>query len=194
MYGAVVHVGHRVISTNRQWPYASSMRYAVLGVIIVATLAGCGGSDSKDAESPPAQGASDAFVRQVDTLCKDTNPELAAITAALTRARDARRAGQVSEPKTFQTFATLLRNATATTERFVARLRAIEVPRGERAFYDALIVSVEDGSSNLRQQLSAAEAQDATRLRDLSIKGSVINARAKGLITGHGGFRDCGRG
>lgn len=175
------------------------MRYPVFGVIVLATLAGCGGSDSEGGDSrrpvPPAEVplTSDEFVRRVDALCKDTNPELAEIMTALTKARDAGRAGRVSLPKTFEAFATLLRRADATTGRFRARLRAIEVPRRERAFYDALIESVEEGSSNLRQQVSAAEAQDAGRLRDLSVNGSVINARGKGLIAGHGGFRFCGR-
>jgi hypothetical protein len=99
----------------------------------------------------------------------------------------------VSLPKTFETFAVLLRRARATTERFRSQLRAVEVPRRERAFYDALTDSLAKGASNLREQLSAAEAQDAVRLRDLSVQGSVINAKGKGLITGHGGFRFCGR-
>lgn len=72
-------------------------------------------------------------------------------------------------------------------------MRYVDVPRREAAFHDALIDSVDEGSSNLRRQVSAAEAQDAGRLRDLSVKGSVINARGKGLIAGHGGFRSCGR-
>lgn len=176
------------------------MRYPVLGVIVLAALAGCGGSDPEDgdsrqpaASSAEAQLRSEAFVRRVDALCKETNPELAEIMTAVTKARDAGRAGRVSLPKTFESFATLLRRANATTERFRARLRAIEVPRRERAFYDALIDSVEEGSSNLRQQVSAAEAHDARRLRDLSVEGSVINAKGKGLIAGHGGFRFCGR-
>ena len=58
-------------------------------------------------------------------------------------------------------------------------MRYVEVPRREAAFYDALIDSVDEGSSNLRQQVSAAEARDADRLRDLSVKGSVINARGR---------------
>jgi len=176
------------------------MRYAVLGVIILVALVGCGGSDSDDGDSrrpatPSAdsQRASDEFVRRVDMLCKDTNPQLAAIMAALTKVRDAGRAGRASLPKTFDAFATLLRNASQTTKRFVAQLRAIEVPSRERAFYDALIDSVEKGSSNLRQQERAAEAQDASRLRALSIQGSTVNARGKGLIGGHGGFHFCGR-
>jgi hypothetical protein len=176
------------------------MRYAVLGVIVLV-LVGCGGSDSDDGDSRPTappsaqtQRASDEFVRRVDVLCKDTNPQLAAIMAALTKARDAGRAGRASLPKTFDAFATLLRNASQTTKRFVAQLRAIEAPTRERAFYDALIDSVEEGSSNLRQQERAAEAQDASRLRELSIQGSTINARGKGVIAGHGGFRFCGRG
>jgi hypothetical protein len=175
------------------------MRYPVLGVIVFATLAGCGGSDSEDGDSrrpdPPAEArlASDNFVRRVDALCRATNPELAEIMRALTKARDAGRARRVSLPRTFEAFETLLRRADATTERFRVRLRAIEVPRRERAFFHALTDSVDQGSANLRQQVSAAEAQDAGRLRDLSVKGSVINARGKGLIAGHGGFRFCGR-
>lgn len=177
------------------------MRSAVGVIVILAALAGCGGADSQDGDSrrpaPPgadARRAGDEFVRRVDALCRETDPERAEIMAALTRARDAGRAGRVSLPKTFEAFATLLRRASAATERFGERLRAIEVPRRERAFHDSLIGSVEEGSSNLRQQVRAAEARDATRLRDLSVQSSVINARGKGLIAGHGGFRFCGRG
>ena len=175
------------------------MRHPVLGVIVLAALAGCGGSDSEDGDSrrsaPPAEAqlTSDEFVRRVDGLCKDTNPELAEIMSALTKARDAGRGGRLSLPKTFEAFATLLRRADAITERFRARLGAIEVPMREKAFHDALLASVEEGSSNLRRQVRAAEARDAARLRDLSVEGSVINARGKGLIAGHGGFRFCGR-
>jgi len=176
------------------------MHRPLLGVIVLATLAGCGGSDSEDRDAQrPAPHSAEAqltggeFVRRVDALCRNSNPELARIMTALTRTRDAGRAGRVSLPETFETFSALLRRARGATERFRAGLRAIEAPKAETAFHERLIHSVEQGSSNLRQQVSAAEAQDAARLRDLSVQGSVINARAKGLIAGHGGFRFCGR-
>lgn len=176
------------------------MRFILLGVMVLATLAGCGDSDSQDGDSrgparPEAQAqvTPDEFTRRVDAACRDANPELAEIMAAITKARDAGRAGRVSLPETFDAFATLLRRASATTERFIARLRAVKAPRRETAFRTALIGSVEEGLSNLRRQVSAAEAQDAARLRDLSVQGSVINARGKGVIAGHGGFRHCGR-
>jgi len=177
------------------------MRDRVLGVIVVAALVGCGGSDSDGGDSSAtastsaqAELTSEEFVRRVDAACNDTNPELVRITTALTTARDARRAGRASASETFDDFAALLRRASATTRRFVARLRAITVPERQRAFHDAVTDSVEKGLANLGQQVRAAEAQDAIRLRDLSVAGSVINARAKGLLTGHGGFRHCGRG
>jgi len=176
------------------------MRFPILGVIVLVTLAGCD-SDSEEGDSrkpvPPAaeaQPTSDELTRRVDALCKDVNPELAETMTALTEARDASRAGRASLRETFETFATLLRRASAITKRFETRLRAIEVPRSETAFYDALIDSVEEGSSNLRRQVSAAKAQDADLLRDLSVQGSVINSRTQGVIEGHGGFRFCGRG
>lgn len=161
------------------------MRQLVLGVIVAALLAGCGGSDSED--------GSEEFVRRVDALCKEANPELAEINTALTRARDAARAGRVSLPKTFETFAMLLRRASATSGRFEARLRDIAAPRAEQDFHDALLASVAKGTSNLRQQISAAERRDAVALRDLSQKGTLFNARSKALVAGHGGFRFCGR-
>jgi hypothetical protein len=176
------------------------MRYRLLGLVVLASLVGCGGSDSEDdsprAGRPPArtQPASERFVRQVDALCRDANPELAAIMTALVKARDAGRAGRVSASRTFGAFAALLRKASATTARLQARLRSITAPRQERAFYRALAGSIQEGASNLRRQVSAAEARDARRLRDLSVAGSVINARGNGLIAGHGGFRFCGRG
>ena len=177
------------------------MRPLVLCTLLAAALAGCGGSDSDEDASPQSTApsaekrpASDKFVQQLDALCKDANPELAEINTALTQARDAARAGQVSPANTFRTFATLLRRASATTERLEAQLRTIKPPADERAFYDALVGSLEQGSSNLRQQVSAAEARDAAKLRDLSVNGSVINAKQKGRIEGHGGFRYCGQG
>ena len=177
------------------------MRPLVLGTLLVAALAGCGGSDSDEDASPqstapPAetQPASDEFVQRLDALCKDANPQLAEINAALTKARDAARAGQVSAEKTLKTFATLLRRASATTQQFAARLRAIQPPADERAFYGALVASLDQGLVNLRQQTRAAEAQDAATLRDLSVDGSVASAKQKGLIEGHGGFRFCGQG
>lgn len=159
------------------------MKPWVVTVALAAALAGCGGSDS--------DGESDEFVRQVDALCADARPELAEIRAAVIRARDAARAGRVSAPETFETFATLLRRAGAITDRFEARLRSIEPPSGEEEFHDALIDSVEKGSSNVRRQVSAAEAEDPERLRELSTEGSVIEAERTGLISGHGGFRQC---
>jgi len=174
------------------------VRRLLLGVLVVAGLAGCGGSDPKEASPAPrsteARLASEKFVRRLDALCKEAPPPLAEIRTALMKARDAARAGRVSAPTTFQTFVRLLRRASATTEAFKARLRAVEVPAGERAFHVALVGSLERGAANLRRQVSAARAQDAVRLRDLSVNGSLINARQKGLITGHGGFRVCGRG
>ena len=177
------------------------MRHLVLVMVVATTLVSCGGSDSDEDTSPPstapsagARPASEEFVRQLDALCKDANPELAEINTALTEARDAARAGRASLESTFRTFATLLRRASATTERLEARLRTIEPPAAERAFYDDLGDSLEQGSSNLRQQVGAAEARDAAKLRDLSVNGSVINAKQKGRIEGHGGFRFCGQG
>ena len=156
----------------------------VLGVVIAALLAGCGDSDSED--------GGDEFVRQVDALCEQTNPDLAEINAALIRARDAARAGRVSPSETFETFATLLRRATAITGRFEARLREIDPPPEERDFHEDLLDSVERGAANVREQIRAAEREDAIELRELSQEGSLLNARTKGLVTGHGGFRFCG--
>jgi hypothetical protein len=178
------------------------MRPLALGLLLAATLAGCGGSDSDDdggtrrtaPSSAETRPASDEFVRQLDGLCRDVQPKLAVIMTALVKARDAARAGQVSPPATFRAFATLLGRAITITERLDARLREIEVPSDERAFHSALVGTVERGLSNLRLQVRAAQAQDAVRLSELSRNGSVINANQKGLLTGHGGFRVCGRG
>ena len=174
------------------------MRRALLGVLAAAVVAGCGGSDSDEDESrsanPSSNDAGPEYVRRVDALCRDANPQLARIQTAITSARDAGRAGRVSPSRTFETFAMLLRRASAITERLQARLRSVEAPPGERAFHDALLGSLAKGALNLREQVTAAEAQDARTLRDLSVKGTVINAAGKGLIAGHGGFRFCGRG
>lgn len=158
-------------------------RQLALGLIVATALAGCGGSDSDD--------ESDEFVRQVDALCADARPELAEINAAVIRARDAARAGRVSARETFGTFATLLRRAGTITDRFEAQLRSIEVPSGEEEFHAALLESVERGSANVREQVSAAEDEDAVRLRELSTEGSLIQSERTGLIAGHGGFREC---
>ena len=173
----------------------------VVAALALVLLAGCGGSGSEgdEAARPGARTAetepgNDEFVRRVDAACKSANPALLATSAALVRARDAARAGRASAPETFERFATLLRRAVAITDRLKARVRAIDVPRREQAFRAALMDSIESGSRNLGEQVRAAEAQDARRLSDLSRQGSLINARGKGLITGHGGFRHCGRG
>ena len=162
------------------------MKPWVVTVALAAVLAGCGGSDSDD--------ESDEFVRQVDALCADAGPELAEIRTSVLRARDAARAGRVSAPETFDTFATLLRRAGVITDRFEARLRSIEPPSGEEEFHTALLESVERGSANLRAQVSAAEDEDAVRLRELSTEGSLIQSERTGLIAGHGGFEECGQG
>ena len=171
------------------------MRRLGVGVMMAAALAGCGGSDSGDgdARQSTSRSAGSEFVRSVDSLCRDANPDLARIQTSLTTTRDANRAGRLSAPEAFKTFATLLNEATVITDRFQRRLRAIEVPEDERAFQKSLLASVEDGSANLRRQVSAANAQDARRLSELSVAGTVINAKQKGLIKGHGGFRVCGR-
>ena len=162
------------------------MRLLALGIIVAIAFAGCGGSDS--------DGESDEFVRQVDALCADARPELAEIRAAIIRARDAARAGRVSAPETFDTFAALLRRAGTIRDRFEARLRSIEPPSGEKEFHEALLESVERGAANLREQVSAAEEEDAVRLRELSTEGSLIQSERTGLIAGHGGFEECGQG
>ena len=161
------------------------MRHVVVAVVFAAALAGCGGSDSED--------EGDEFVRQVDSLCAEARPELAEIRASVIRARDAARAGRVSAQETFDTFATLLRRAGAITDRFEEQLRSIEVPSGEEEFHQALTESVEKGSTNVREQVSAAEAEDAVRLRELSIEGTTIEAERTGLIEGRGGFEECGQ-
>ena len=176
------------------------MRHLVLAMIVTATFAGCGGSGSEDGAPRPREptpagprATGEEFARQVDALCKDTQPELAEIRAALTATRDAGRSGRVSLPKTFEAFTMLLRRAGTVTDRFEARLRSITAPSGERGFREALVRSLEQGSSNLRAQVSAAKRQDAVGLRELSLKGSLINAEQKGLIAGRGGFKFCGR-
>lgn len=177
------------------------MRRLAIAVLTLALLPnGCGGSDEGDEGSArrastaeEARPGTDEFVRRVDSLCRDANPALAANAAALTRARDDARAGRASLRETFKRFAALLRKADRTTNRLRGGLRAIDAPEQERAFHAALIDSLEKGSRNLREQISAAEAQDAVRLRELSVQGSLINTRGKGLIEGHGGFRHCGR-
>lgn len=163
--------------------------------VAAALMAGCGGSESdEDGADRTAPGPGGDYVRRVDALCRDANPKLTRIMAAVTRARDAARSGQVGLPSTFRTFATQLRRAEAVSNRLAADLRKIVPPAGERAFHGDLVESVQTGSANLRAQVSAAEAQDSVRLRDLSVRGSVINAEGKGLVTGHGGFRYCGKG
>ncbi|HEX8742501.1 MAG TPA: hypothetical protein VF712_05160 [Thermoleophilaceae bacterium] len=157
----------------------------LLLVVMVGAIAGCGGSGSGDDR--------DGFVQRVDALCRQANPELVEINTALVRARDAARSGRAGARETFATFARLLRRAGAVTGRLVTRLREIEPPARERDFHRALIAAVDEGASNLRRQIDAAERRDAGALRELSRRGSVANARSKGLIAGHGGFRDCGR-
>ena len=177
----------------------SSMRRVLPAAAAAALIAGCGGSDSDD-ETPPAGSSAgtrvmeERYVAQVDAACKEATPELTRIMAAVVRARDAARAGQADPSQTFDTFARHLRRAGVVTERLESRLRTVEPPKGERSFHDALLESVEEGASNLRRQVAAAEARDANRLRDLSVRGSVLSAKGKGLIAGHGGFRFCGRG
>lgn len=177
-----------------------SLRLARTGVALAligaAVVAGCGGDDDGDggsSSSPEARLAAE-FVQRVGAVCKAANPQLAEIRRELREARDAGRAGRVSESKTLKRFTALLRRASAITDRVLTRLRAIEPPEAERVFYRAFVNSTEQGSLNLRQSISAAEAQDAPRLSDLSVRGSLINARRAELIKDHGGFRYCGRG
>lgn len=168
------------------------MKHLLIGVIVAAGLAGCGGSDSGDDGSPGPTRTE--FVRRIDALCSEANPELARIRTEITQARDAGRAGRVSLSKTLETFAVLLRRASAVTERFETRLRAIEAPRAERAFYRALVDSVEESSVNFRQQVRAADGRDASMLSNLSVQSTLIDRERTGLIRGHGGFKVCGRG
>ena len=178
------------------------MRYLTLALVTaVAGLAGCGGSESEDGDArPPApsggdsQAAKDSFVRRIDALCKEVNPSLKKIRTDLLRTRNAARAGRADPNTTFRTFARLLRKTEGVTNRTESELRAIKPPRSEEGFHKDLLRSLTEGRSNLRQQVRAAEARDAVRLRELSVEGTVISSRQKGLITGHGGFRHCTSG
>lgn len=171
------------------------MRRLVLAAVAAAAMTGCNGSDSEgDGADRTTSSSSDGYVRRVDALCKEANPELARIMRALTSTRDAARSGQVGLPQTFDTFAKLLRRAVAVSARLETGLRDVVPTEREQGFHDDLLDSAQKGSANLRRQVRAAEAQDSVRLRDLSIRGSVLNAEAKGLVAGHGGFRYCGRG
>ena len=152
-------------------------------VLVLALLAGCGGSDSGDGE----------YEERVDALCKKANPDLAAIQTALVQARDKARAGQVKPAETFREFDRLLAEAEAATRRVTAGLREVSPPSSEEEFHHDLIGSTEEGAANLRLQGRAARRLDAVALRNLSLEGSRISARGKGLVNGHGGFRFCGR-
>lgn len=149
-------------------------------------VAGCGSSDSRPAGSE--------YVRQVDRLCREANPQLAEINSQLVRARDAARAGIAKPTATFASFERLLNRAGGVTRRLEAELRKVRPPAGEAEFHRKLLRSVGEGSANVRRQVSAARAGDARRLSELSVQGSTLNARSKGLVAGHGGFRHCGRG
>jgi hypothetical protein len=166
--------------------------------MLAGVLAGCGGSDSKDddpqTQTRPSSGAQADFVRRLDSLCQATRPDLAGIQADLIAARDAARSGRVGARETFATFATLLKKAEVETKRFVAQLKSLPVPQAEKAFHERVTKSTEAGVSNLRLQIRAAQAQDAVRLRALSLAGTSIDSERKGLFAGHGGFRYCARG
>lgn len=171
------------------------MRKLLLAAVAAALMAGCGGSDSDEGDTDRTTAPSTGdYTRRVDALCQEANPELRRIMAAVTRARDAARAGQVGLARTFETFATLLRRAQVVSDGLEADLREVVPPADERAFHDDLLASLQKGSANLREQVRAAEARDSVRLRELSIRGSVINAEGKGLVAGHGRFRYCGKG
>jgi hypothetical protein len=161
------------------------MRALVLGAMLSGLLIACGGSE-------PDTGR-DEYVRRVDALCRQTRPQLAEINTALIRARDASRSGQVSASKTFLTFATLLGRAKTVTGELRAGLRKITPPAADRDFHDQLVDSIEQGEANVEKQIVAAERRDADALRDLSVQGTTLNARTKGLVAGHGGFRFCGQ-
>ena len=168
------------------------MRRLLLGALAAAIFAGCGGgSDSEEDGRKPSSGP---YVRRVDSLCQRANPELARITTTLRQTRDAARSGRAGLPETFRRFAVLLRRAESVSESLESGLRRVDPPARERSFHDDLVAAVEKGSANLRQQVRAADARDAVKLRELSVSGSVLNAEAKGLVAGHGGFRFCGRG
>jgi len=151
--------------------------------VVLALLAGCGGSDSGDGE----------YEERVDALCKKANPDLAAIQTALVQARDKARAGQVRPAETFREFERLLAEAKAATHQITAGLREVSPPSSEEEFHRDLIGSTEEGVANLRLQQRAARRSDAVALRNLSVEGSRISARSKGLVNGHGDFRFCGR-
>jgi hypothetical protein len=153
-----------------------------LSWVLVILLAGCGG------------GEGDGFVAQLDGLCKRTNPKLVAINASIIRARDQARAGGVRPAETFATFETQLSRASVITDRLVAELRELSPPPDEEDFHADLVGSLGQGASNVKRQVKAASQQDAAALRELSLEGSRLNARTKGLVEGHGGFRYCGRG
>ena len=175
-----------------------------VGLVAAALLAACGGADSEGpraaggtepgaAEGEKPRAADGRFVRRVDALCESANPELARINTAILRTRDDARAGRAGLPQTFRTFATLLRRASAVSSRLESRLAQVPAPPAERAFHKALLESVGRGVANVRRQVAAAESRDAIALRELSMEGSVLSARTKGLVRGHGGFRFCGQ-
>lgn len=163
---------------------------SALGVLVALLMTGCGAGD--DPERAGERGG--AFVAKVDALCKSANPQLASINAAIIRARDDARAGRAGPRETFGTFEQLLGRGEAVTDRLLARLRGISPPPDEEAFHADLVESLGRGAANVKRQIAAARRQDAAELRELSLEGSLLNARTKGLVAGHGGFRHCGRG
>jgi hypothetical protein len=160
-----------------------------LGLVLLALLAGCGNDDEETAGAPRRED----FVSQVDALCRSANPKLASIQAEILRARDDARAGRAAPQETFATFEALLERARAVSDRLVIQLRRIAPPAEEEEFHAALVDSLEAGAANVGRQVNAAHGQDAAALRELSVHGSRLNTRSKGLIQGHGGFRHCGR-
>jgi hypothetical protein len=155
-----------------------------ISAVVVALLAGCGGSDAGDG----------GYVKRVDALCKKANPDLVAIQTALVQARDRARAGEAKPAETFREFERRLAEAESVTRRLTTGLREVSPPSSEEEFHDDLLRSAEEGGANLRLQRRAARRGDAVALRNLSLEGSRISARSKGLVNGHGDFRFCGRG
>ncbi len=151
-----------------------------LGLVLVALLAGCGPEDED-------------FVSEVDALCRNANPKLASINAEILQARDDARAGRAAPQETFAMFEALLERAREVSDRLVVQLRGIAPPADEEEFHAALVDSLEAGAANVRRQVNAARDRDAAALRELSVEGARLNARSKGLVEDHAGFRHCGR-
>lgn len=168
-----------------------------LPLVVVAVLAGCGGSENEPDAAPPTTtvpspadpSAKQEFIEAGDAICADAQDEAAELAR---RAQEIQAQGDtLSESEQLDQAADLWADQIELAERFREQLADLEVPAGDETRIAELLTSLDEGivaAQGIKARLDDDEMVPPELVQTYARIIELGNARARVY-----GFQVCGR-